>query len=90
MNPRQPRYDEEEFARRGTEMYEKVVRPQVEAGNHGRIVAVDIETGDFEVADDNLTAAHRLLARSPDAQIWAVRIGCRAVRHFGGTASLDR
>jgi len=25
------------------------VRPQVEEGNHGKIVAIDIETGAFEV-----------------------------------------
>jgi hypothetical protein len=36
---RKPRYTEEEFAQRGSEIYEIEVRPQVEAGNHGKIVA---------------------------------------------------
>ncbi len=75
----QPRYPKEELARRGTEIYERQVRPQVEASNHGRIVAVDIETGAFEVADDVLTASDRLFARCPDAQPWIVRIGYPAV-----------
>ncbi len=84
MNPRQPRYDGEEFARHGTEMYEKIVRPQVgKPENKGRLVAIDIETGDFELDGDELTAAHRLIARSPDAQIFAVRIGYKAARRFG-------
>jgi hypothetical protein len=52
MTVRQPRYSKEEFARRGNEIYQSQVRPQVEEGNQGRIVAIDIETGAFEVADD--------------------------------------
>jgi len=44
----QPRYSKEEFARRGNEIYESHVRTQVEEGNYGRIVAIDIETGAFE------------------------------------------
>jgi hypothetical protein len=83
MTSPQPRYSKEEHARRGTALYEGQVRPQVEAGNHGRIVALDVDTGAFEVADDTLTASQRLLTRHPDAQIWCVRIGYPAVHHFG-------
>lgn len=49
MTIRQPRYSKEKFARRGDEIYETQVRQQVEEGNHCKIVAIDIETGDFEV-----------------------------------------
>ena len=83
MTLRQPRFTKEEHACLGTEIYEQRVRPQVEAGNHGRIVALDVETGEFEVADQTLQAAERLLARCPDAQIWFVRIGHRGVHRFG-------
>jgi hypothetical protein len=55
----------------------------VEAGNQGKIVAIDVETGAFEVAEDTLTASERLLTRYPDAQIWCVRIGHRGVHRFG-------
>jgi hypothetical protein len=51
MTVRQPRYPQEESARRGNEIYESPVRSQVEEGNHGSIVAIAIETGAFEVAD---------------------------------------
>jgi peptide subunit release factor RF-3 len=83
MTVRQPRYSKEEFARRGGELYESQVRPQVEKGNHGKIVAIDIETGAFEIADEILTATDRLFERLPDAQPWIVRIGHRAVHRFG-------
>ena len=83
MTVRQLRYSKEEFARRGDEIYESQVRSKVEAGNHGKIVAIDIETEAFELADDILTATNRLFERLPDAQPWIVRIGHRAVHRFG-------
>ncbi|MCA2685785.1 MAG: hypothetical protein ACK544_17160 [Microcystis sp.] len=83
MTVRQPRYSKEEFARRGNEIYESQVRSQVEEGNQGRIVAIDIETGAFELADDTITATDRLYERVPDAQPWVIRIGHRAVFRFG-------
>jgi len=59
------------------------VRPQVEEDNYGKIVAIDIETGDFEVANSPLLAVDRLYERKPDAQPWVIRIGHRAVFRFG-------
>ncbi len=77
--PRQRKYPREEFARRGKEMYEHQVRPLVESGNRGKIVAIDIDTGAYEVADDLITADTRLFARFPEAQIYYVRVGYPAV-----------
>jgi hypothetical protein len=82
MTVRHRRYGKEEFAQRGDEIYESQVRVQVEEGNYGRIVAIDIETGDFEVADEILPATNRLFERHPDAQPWIVRIGHRTVHRF--------
>ena len=84
MTVRQPRYGKEEFARRGDELYETQVRPQFEAGNHGKIVAIDLDTGAFEVDASEIAACDRLKAHHPEAQIWIIRIGSRHVRRFGG------
>lgn len=73
MTVRQPRYDKEEFARRGDEIYEIQVHPQVRESDRGKIVAIDIETGAFEIADELLAASKQLTARLPDAQTWFVR-----------------
>jgi hypothetical protein len=83
MAIRRPRYSKEEFAQRGHNLYETQVRSQVEAGNHGKIVAIDIETGNYEIAEDSLTAAGQLFNRNPDAQPWCIRIGYPAVHQFG-------
>jgi hypothetical protein len=83
MTINQLRYSKEEFARRGNEVYQSQIRSQIEEGNHGKIVAIDIETGAYELAGDTMTASDRLLERYPDAQIWCIRIGHRGVHRFG-------
>lgn len=83
MVVRQRRYPKEELAQRGKELYESQIRQQVEPNNSGKIVAIDIETGAFEVADDTLVASDRLLERYPNAQTWFIRIGHRGVHRFG-------
>ncbi len=84
---RRPRFSQDEFMRRGDELYDRI-RPQVEEGNRGKIVAIDLETGIFEVADDTLDASERLLARCPDAQTWFVRIGYDELFRIGPHAAL--
>ena len=77
------RYSREEFARRGDDLYSRVIRAQVEPTHYGEIVAIDIESGDFEVDADEIAACERLERRRPDAQIWIARVGSRLVRRFG-------
>jgi hypothetical protein len=89
MTVRQPRYSKEEFAQRGDALYESQIRSQVEEGNRGKIVAIDIETGAFELADDPMIATRQLYERLPDAQPWVIRIGYRAVRRFGARSLKD-
>jgi hypothetical protein len=87
MTTRQPRYGKDEYARRGNEIYETRVRPRVEASDRGKIVAIDIESGAYEVADDVLTASNLLLAHHPQAQPWLVRIGYAGVHRLGPRAA---
>jgi hypothetical protein len=77
-----PRPDKEETMSRGQELYERI-RPQVEAGHRGEVVAIDLETGAYEVAGDIVNAARRLRARLPEAQAWFVRIGHDALFRLG-------
>ena len=83
MTVRQRRYPMEEFARRGDEIYDRDIRSQVEPEHNEKIVAIDIDTGAWELDPDEDAAADRLEARLPNAQIWVVRIGSRYVRRFG-------
>ena len=77
------RLNKEEIARRGHSVYARRVRPKLAGEKKGRVVALDVLTADYEVADDVLTAADRLRARQPKAQIWLERVGYRTLHRFG-------
>ena len=50
----------------------------------------DIETGVFEVDENLVTATSRLFEQYPNAQPWVIRIGHRAVDHFGARSLMTR
>ena len=60
------------------------IRPHLKAEDDGKFAAIDIETGRYEIDEDELAACDKLNARRPDAQIWLVRIGSPWVHRFGG------
>ena len=83
MAPTKRRYSKEEFARRGDEVYQTQVRQHLKAEDNGKFAAIDIESGAYELAEDELEACDRLNARIPDAQVWLVRVGSRYLHRFG-------
>ena len=80
---RQCRYSNEELARRGDVIYYDVIHPVVYPQHKNEFVIIDIETGEWEIDDDALTAGDRLFARLPDAQTWLVKVGKRTIHHIG-------
>jgi hypothetical protein len=69
------KYPKEEFTRRGDALYEEVVRPHLKAKDKGKFVALDIDSGAYEIDSDQLAAGDRLLERYPKAQIRMIRVG---------------
>ena len=90
MAQARPRYSKEEFARRGDEIYTRDIQAVLPTNARGQFVAIDIETGAYEIDVDELTASDRLLARYPEAQIWLRRVGSRYVRRFRHHQCSDR
>jgi hypothetical protein len=84
MGSVKPRYSNEEFARRGDAIYKERILPKLSAKDVGKFLAIDIETGEYEMAADEMKAGNKLRARLPEAQIWMVRIGYTAPRSFSG------
>jgi hypothetical protein len=78
------RHSKDEFARRGDAIYDSDVRPRLKPEDDGKFVAIDIETGAYEIEVDELAACDRLRARVPQAQVWLVRAGSPYVHRFGG------
>lgn len=84
-----PRYGPEEFARRGDAIYLRDVTPTLKPDDNGKIVAIDIESGQWEIDPSEVEACDRLEKRLPNAQIWLARFGSRAVRRIR-SGRLDR
>ena len=81
-----PRLSKEEIARRGKALYASRLRDRIETTeNIGKIVAIDVETGDYEIGDDLVLPSLRLRAKHANAALWAERIGFDAVYAVGGT-----
>jgi hypothetical protein len=76
-------YGKEGFARLGDEIYERDVRPRIEAGDEGKFVVIDIDTGAYEIGEDELVASDSLFARNSNTQLWVTRVGSRYARRFG-------
>ena len=72
---------------KGQEIYNEKIRHIVEAdpSQKGRVVVIDVHTGEYEIADTDEEAQRLLLKRCPDAYTWAERVGYPAVYRFGGS-----
>lgn len=79
----EPRYSKTEYAQRGQILYEHTIRPHLAAEDEGKFVAIDLETGAYEIDADDHTATERLLVRHPTAQIWLCRAGHQAAYRLG-------
>ncbi|MBM3995792.1 MAG: hypothetical protein FJ303_16815 [Planctomycetes bacterium] len=87
MGTTKRRYPKEEIARRGEEIFEKQVRPSLKGASARHFIAIDIETGEYEIDESEMAACARLRSRVPEAQIWLRRVGSRSARRFGGRRS---
>jgi hypothetical protein len=70
-----PTRSADDIARLGADLLRRVVGPSLSPADAGRFVCIDIDTGAFEVADDDLTAIERLHARLPGAETYLGLVG---------------
>jgi hypothetical protein len=75
----------EEVAKRAYQLYESTIRQKVETEkNIGKMVIIDIETGEYEVDETGLQAAHNLYAKRPFARLFGICIGYNVAASLGG------
>ncbi len=79
------RRPKEETARLGDEIYRRDIGGQVEADHDGEYVAIDVDSGNWAIAESELAASDLLLGQCPEAiDVWLLRVGYRAVASIGG------
>ena len=75
----------EEAAVIGRGIYNEKICDSLGPECRGKIVVIDVHSGDYEIADKGIDATMSLLARRPDAFIWQERVGFNAVHSMGGS-----
>ena len=78
------RFEEEmktstELLSRAEALYESRIRPNVEAGNRGKCIAIDVNSGDYEVGQDYLGLTDAVSSRHAEELLATLRIGYQAV-----------
>ena len=76
-------YTIDEICDRGEEIYRERLKHLLEPLENGKFIVIDIESGDYEVAEEELDASHRLKARRPESVRFLAKIGCRAAHRLG-------
>lgn len=69
------KYSPEETVRLGKALYEQKIKSEVESGNMGKQLVIDIETGYYAMSDQHLVAARLVREHNPQAVLFAMRIG---------------
>lgn len=75
----------DEVVERGKALYEQGIRTQVEEGNVGRLLLVDVTTGNWVLGEDRIEMARRLRAQNPEAQNYGMRVGYATAGAIGAT-----
>lgn len=73
--PNTERRTPDELARLGSEAFSRLVRPNLRPEDDGKFAAIDIQTGDYELDDDDYAAVTKLRSRRPSAEIWLECVG---------------
>ena len=80
-----PRYPPEVTGRMGREIYERDILHLVEPDHDDEIVAIDVDSGEWAVSNDEMEAGSLLHEKVPEAvNVLCMRAGYRALRSFGG------
>ena len=74
----------EEIARIAEEIYARDIRPKVMPKDKGKFLDLDIDTGEYEIDEDDAVATERLQDRVPDGEYFGLRIGYTTAYTFAG------
>lgn len=81
---REPQRSQNDLGARADTLYAQL-RPQVETPeNIGKLIVMDVESGDYEIDEMGIETSRRLQERHPGATLYAFRIGYKAVEALGG------
>jgi len=82
------REERAEIGHKARTIYENV-RVALEKDHWGEYVAINVENGDYIISIDQTEATKQMIHKYPGILPFIIRIGYRAVYHFGGSGLSD-
>jgi hypothetical protein len=77
-------YTESEIVRRGQMLYEQYIRAAIdEVKDRGKLLVINMETGEYEMDVDDVVAAKRAKKRFGEAALFTMRIGYASAYRLG-------
>jgi hypothetical protein len=70
-----PRHSKEDLARIAMEILHTQIEPSLPPEDKGKFVAIDVNTGEFEIDANDYQAFAKLDARLPEAEMFLARAG---------------
>ena len=73
----------------GPSFYQNRILPHLGADDRGRLVIIDLDTGDYEMDGPGIDALSLLIRRRPNARLWMERVGHPAAFHMGSRITAE-
>jgi len=73
----------EQLCSLGSKLYQDRIKDLVEPQEKGKYIAIDLDSGDYELANDLLTASRMLKKRRPHSVRFGARVGYPAAFRVG-------
>lgn len=73
----------EEIVERGERIYAERLRQLLEPQHVGKVIVIDIDSGDYDLGDDCRAVSDRVAAKHPGAPLYAGRVGYPALYRVG-------
>lgn len=73
----------DELAILGGNIFKRQAQPALRPEDDGKFVAIDVESGDYVIDEDDYTAVARLRSRNPEADVWLMRAGYPTTYRMG-------
>lgn len=83
------KFSKEEISVRGRAIYEQNLRRLIETDNLNKFLIIDIETGDYEIDNDDFAASDRIHRKHPHGAFYGMCIGRRSSGTLGSSGLLS-
>jgi hypothetical protein len=63
----------DELARRAVEVFQLHIRPRLQPSDEGKFLAIHLDSGEFEIDEDDYAAVTLLRERCPAGEVWLMQ-----------------